>query len=231
MKLGIFTDAHYASKDPAGRERSNSLSLEKIRQAYAFFEKETCDLVICLGDLTDADESHEKEEENLRAIAAVIQASPLRTVCVMGNHDAFTFTEDEFYSLLGGCRPETIRAEGKTLLFTDACYFKSGLRYQPGDSDWTDCFCPHTEELQAQLSAAEGDVYLFLHQNLDPDICSTHRPYNADAVNAMLWENGRVKAVYQGHYHLGGKSEHGGIRYVTFPSLRDNEAAFFIEEL
>lgn len=231
MKIGIFTDAHYSSRLLTGGGRQNSRSLEKIKQAYAFFEKEGCDLVICLGDLTDADDTHEKEVENLRRIAAVIHGSPLATVCVRGNHDAFTFTEEEFYTLLGGCRPEPIEAEGKTLLFTDACCFKSGRRYLPGDTDWTDCFCPDTEELQAQLAAAAGDVYLFLHQNLDPDIRGDHRPGNADAVNAMLRENGRVKAVFQGHYHLGNKSEHDGIRYVTFFAMCENENAFFTEEL
>ena len=231
MKIGIFTDAHYSSKTLTCGNRYNSRSLEKIRQAYAFFEKEGCNLVVCLGDLTDTDDTHEKEAENLREIAAVIHGSPLPTVCVMGNHDAFAFTQEEFYALLGGCRPEAVKADGKTLLFADACYFKDGRRYGPGDTDWTDTFCPHTQELQAQLAAAGGDVYLFLHQNLDPDIRSDHRLYNAGDINAMLRENGRVKAVFQGHYHAGGESVHGGIRYVTFPALCENENVFFVREL
>lgn len=230
MKVGVFTDPHYSSREFTCGNRYNSRSLEKIRQAYAFFEKEACDLVICLGDLSDTDDSHEKELENLRAVAAVICGSRLRTVCVMGNHDAFAFTQEEFYTVLDGCRPEPVTVDGKTILFADACYFRSGARYMPGDTDWTDTFCPHTEELKAQLAAAQGEVCLCLHQNVDPDIRSDHRLYNAGAIHEMLRCSGKVKAVWQGHYHPGGQSEHDGIRYRTFPAMCENEDAVFVEE-
>ena len=73
MKLGIFTDSHYSSQEITCGNRYNSRSLEKIKQAYCYFEEEKCDLVICLGDLTDKESTHEKEVENLSKIAQLIR--------------------------------------------------------------------------------------------------------------------------------------------------------------
>ncbi len=231
VKIGVFTDSHYSSQKVTCGRRYNSRSLEKIRQAYASFEAGNCDLVICLGDLTDKEDSRAKERSNLKEIADVINKSLLKSICVMGNHDAFTFTYAEFYEILGGCRPETVKAEGKHLLFLDACHFKNGKHYQPGDTDWTDTFYPYVEELEKQIEEAEGDVYVFLHQNIDPDICENHRLYNFEEINRILHESGKVKAVYQGHYHPGMTGRHGEIAYFTFPAMCENENAWYILDI
>ena len=85
MKIGIFTDSHYSSQEVTCSVRYNSKSLEKIKAAYSHFEKEQCDLVICLGDLIDHEDSHQKEIENLTKVAKVIKNSAVKTVCLMGN--------------------------------------------------------------------------------------------------------------------------------------------------
>jgi len=231
MIIGIFTDSHYSSQEVTCGNRYNSKSLEKIRQAYAFFEAESCDLVVCLGDLIDKEAAHETEVENLSAVAAVIKKSRIKTICLMGNHDAFAFTEAEFYEIVSGCEPRPIKAEGKTLLFLDACYFKNGKHYLPGDEDWTDTFYPYPETLQKQITEASGDVYLFVHQNIDPNIRADHRLHNTEAINRILQESGTVKAVYQGHYHPGMESMHGTIVYRAFPAMCENDAAYSILSL
>ena len=113
MKIGLFTDSHYSSQEVTCGCRYNNQSLRKIREAYTAFEAADCDLVICLGDLTDKEDTHQKEAENLREIAELIAASPIPTVCVMGNHDAFTMSAEEFYGILGGCVPENRELDGK----------------------------------------------------------------------------------------------------------------------
>ncbi|MBE5818655.1 MAG: hypothetical protein E7312_06320 [Clostridiales bacterium] len=231
MKLGIFTDSHYSSQEITCGNRYNSRSLEKIRQAYCYFEEEKCDLVICLGDLTDKESTHKKEVENLSKIAQVINNSPLKTICLMGNHDAFALCENEFYDILGLSKPELIEADGKTLIFIDACYFKSGIHYMPGDTDWTDTFYPHVKHLKKLIDDSENEVYIFIHQNLDTNIPQNHRLYNCDEINQILHESKKVKAVYQGHYHPGIKSKHGEINYVAFPAMCENENAYFIENI
>ena len=226
MKIGIFTDAHYASREVAGSKRQYSRSLQKIEQAYRYFKEEKCEMVICLGDLIDKEDCHAKEISNLQAIVAVLQSAMLSTVCLMGNHDAFTFEAEEFYSILGDCAPRDIVIGNKTLLFLDACYFKSGAHYKPGDSDWTDTYYPHVAWLENKLAGIEGDVYVFLHQNLDPLAPENHQVSNSDTVRRILEASGKVKYVYQGHYHAGLRSEHNGIAYVTLPAMCEQEDAW-----
>ena len=227
MKIGIFADPHYSSAEITCGNRYNSQSLRKIRQAYARFAEEKCDLIVCLGDLTDTEETHETEFRNLKQIAEVIGSVDIPTVCVMGNHDAFAFTADEFYAILGDCRPRNIVQDGKQLIFLDTCYFKDGRHYAPGDSDWTDTFLPDPAALKARLSDTALDTYIFLHQNIDPDVREDHRLYNAAEV-AVIIENHNVKAVYQGHYHPGKHSVHNGVKYVTFPAMCEAEDRFYI---
>lgn len=233
MKLGIFTDSHYSSHALTGRNRYNSQSLRKIKEAYAAFEKAQCDLVICLGDLTDIEDSHQKEASNLREIAQVIRSSPLPTICLMGNHDAFAFDKEEFYDILGGCVPKAMELDRKQLLFLDACYFADGSHYAPGDDPgrWEDTCFPFAEALEKQLSQLHEDTYVFLHQNIDPAIPQDHRLHNADALAAIFAGSGVVKTVFQGHYHPGKESEHDGVRYMTFPAMCENETAYGIINL
>lgn len=228
MKLGIFTDSHYSSQKVSCGNRYNSKSLGKIKTAYAFFESQKCDLVVCLGDLIDKEASHKKEVENLKEVAKIIKESPIKTICLMGNHDAFAFTEVEFYAILGDCKPKNIKVGGKTLLFLDACYFKNKNHYLPGDTDWTDTFYPHIDDLKRQIDEASDDVYIFIHQNLDPCIREDHRLYNSTEINNMLQKSGKVKAVYQGHYHPGMDSKCGNVEYFTFSAMCENENAHYI---
>jgi len=232
MKLGIFTDSHYSSQEITCGNRYNSKSLTKIREAVSFFEAEGCQLVVCLGDLIDRESHHEREQENLRAVAEVFAASPLQVICVMGNHDGFAFTPEEFYAILGErSLPKTQTFGGKTLLFLDACYFTCGRHYAPGDHDWEDTFLPDTEGLKTALSAAKGDVYVFLHQNLDPNIPENHAVKNRADVLQILRENSRVKAVFQGHYHPGTECIWTGIRFCTFPAMCERDGARFVLEI
>ena len=50
----MFSDAHYSSAASTGL-RLNNQSLRKIREAYACFAEQGCELVVCLGDLIDTE--------------------------------------------------------------------------------------------------------------------------------------------------------------------------------
>ena len=227
MKIGIFTDSHYSSAELTCGCRYNSRSLDKIREAYRIFADAGCEMVLCLGDLTDTEKTYEKECENLRACAAAIDAAGIPTVCVMGNHDAFVFDEDAFYELIGQQhRPQTIKAGGVTLLFIDACHSTDGRHYRPGGGfHWTDTCYPHTDALANELQACEGEVFVCMHQNIDPGIRDDHRLSNDAEIRAILENCGRVTHVLQGHYHPGHDTTVGGIRYLTLPALCERETA------
>jgi len=218
MKIGIYSDPHYSSQELTGGNRYNSRSLDKMKAAYADFTAAGCDLIICLGDLTDTEDTREREIANMGEIAALFAACPIPTVCVMGNHDAYVFEPREFYALLGGCEPLDWVDEGKTLLFLSANHNPDGSAYRPHAFHWDQCYVP-TEGLAERLAATEGEVYVFLHQNLDAACPADHRPVNADEVCAILEAAGNVKTVYQGHFHWGADTEKNGVRYVTLPAM------------
>ena len=73
MKIGLFTDSHYSSAKITCGRRYNSRSLVKIEQAMRYFQKEGSELVICLGDLIDSEDTQEKVLNNLHEVAAVIR--------------------------------------------------------------------------------------------------------------------------------------------------------------
>lgn len=230
MKIGIFTDSHYSSQEITCGKRHNSRSLDKIKKAYSFFQEEKCNQVICLGDLIDKEDSHGKEVENLKKIAEVIKNSGIPTICIMGNHDAFAFTTEEFYDILEDCHPINRGSTEKKLIFLDACYFENGKHYMPGDSDWTDtCLTESTLAwLETELNNSDTDTYIFMHQNIDPCISQDHRLANADKIIRIIEKSTVVKKVFQGHYHPGKKTVQNGVEYITLPAMCENENAYYI---
>ena len=220
MKIGLFSDPHYSSQDLTCGNRRNNLSLGKMRDALAYFAAQGCDRVICLGDLTDTEDTKEKEIENMGEIAALFAEFALPVTVVMGNHDAYVFTAEEFYCLLGGCEPTSIHEGNTHLLFLDANYTADGVRYTPHGFHWYDVGLPDPTALQGQLAALTGDVYLFMHQNIDPDIpAADHKLANAEEVCRIIEESGKVRAVYQGHFHWGNTSRRNGVDYITLPAM------------
>lgn len=231
MKIGIFTDSHYSSKPLTCGKRYNSLSLEKIKDAYAFFEKEKCELVVCLGDLIDTENTVEMEIDNLAKIGTLIRRQKVPTVCLMGNHDAFVLTPRDFYATLQLEPPRDLCLSGNRLIFLDACFFKNGRHYAPGDSDWKDTFLPNEEALRRKLSEIPGSAHIFIHQNIDPGIREDHRIANWDRVFEIINQSGVVKTVFQGHYHPGFRSEHSGVQYITLPAMCEHEQAFWVFDI
>ncbi len=218
MKIGLYSDPHFSSQEVTCGNRYNNQSLTKMAAAYQDFEKAGCRLAICLGDLTDTEDTKKQEIFNMRKIATFLSFYSVPTAVVMGNHDAYVFQSGEFYSLLGEKPPRDLVAGNATLMFLSANYNPDGTPYQPHAFHWDRCYIP-TEGLRERLDAAQGDVTVFLHQNLDPNCPADHRPVNADEVCRILAESGKVKTVYQGHFHWGADNVVDGIHYVTLPAM------------
>ena len=228
VKIGLFADAHYSSQERTCGVRRNNLSLRKLRDACAYFVQQGCDLVVSLGDLIDKNDSRAEDVRRLEEVRGVIAGSGVETVCVMGNHDAFTFRKDEYYRILGGCEPADRTVDGVRLIFADTCFFTNGERYTPAGGDWKDCFLPEESAFLDRLSSSDAPVLVFLHHNVDPAVPESHRLANADALFRGIRDAGCVRAVFQGHYHPGLRSRYGDVRYVTLPAVCENENAFFV---
>ncbi len=228
MKIGVFADAHYSSQALTCGKRHNRLSLGKLRDGYAFFSAQGCALCVSLGDLIDKNGSHAEDVRRLEEVRDVIAASGIETLCVMGNHDAFTFCREEYYGILGGCEPAPRTADGVRLIFADTCWFANGARYTPAGGDWTDCFLPDETGFFSALAGIETEGMVFLHHNIDPAVPENHRLFNAGALFRGICDCGKVKTVFQGHYHPGLRSEYGAVRCITLPAVCENENAFFV---
>ena len=222
MNIGIFTDSHYSSAEITCGCRYNSRSLDKIREAYRIFAEAGCEMVLCLGDLTDTEKTYEAECENLRACAAVIDASGIPTLCVMGNHDAFAMDRYR-YSVLAKVplAPLHKKYGDVDIILLDANYYKDGQPYDGKPGDWTDTMVPQkqVEWLKKELESCGDKTYVFSHQLIDYIMPQNHVIENAEEICAVLASSGKVKGVYQGHYHEGGENVIDGIPYVTLAAM------------
>ena len=227
MKIGIFTDSHYAT------DTAHAAGYERLRGALDAFKNAECRLAVFLGDLTDKEDSHEREIESLKSLRELFEQYPFPTYVMPGNHDIVNFSKQEFYDILGERhRPKNGILDGCNFFFLDTCCFKDGSDYQKGNGNWREIYFPHFDALLGNLSASQGKPsYIFTHFPLDPDATPWRRVNNADEVMRVLEENGSVRTVFQGHDHRRIESTINGIRYATYPALLDTEDAYYIEEI
>ena len=228
MKIGLFTDSHYSSMEVTCRTRRPSLSYGKIWEAMEHFKG--VDMVICLGDLIDHCENPADNERHLSEITALIRGYGIPFYSLMGNHDCDVFTPDEF-DALGGNRPPFRIRDGKTaLIFLDANHTLDGCHYAVGEVEWTQCLIPQDqiEKLRMALDDPQTErAYIFVHQNLDPDVQYQHIIANADEVRSVLKQSGKAVKVIQGHFHPGHNNVIDGIEYRTLPAMCDGEENSF----
>jgi len=226
MKLGLFSDPHYCTKDITCGTRRPALSFGKIREAMEEFRDAGAERVICLGDLVDECETLEENIAAAQALSAMIHSFGIPFDCVMGNHDYQNFTRKEFRKYADTALPGLILCGTKALIFLDTNYADNGKIYKRNELDWTNSFLPPDQmrSLQAALEMPEAEeVYVFLHQNLDPTVESHHIVRNAAEIREVLRESGKVRGVFQGHYHPGKESVIDRIPYHTLPAMCEGE--------
>ena len=225
MKLGLFTDPHYSRQELTCSTRRPVLSYGKVREAMEAMAG--CDLVLCLGDLINDCGNSAENRKLLAEMAALLHSFSMPVYCLPGNHDYEAFTLTEFQQITDCLAPPSVlRFCGKTLLFPNASYREDGTPYDGNPVDWTDSCIPSPELDLLCRTLAEPETeeaYVFLHQNLDPDVEGHHIIRNAPEVRALLSSSGKVKAVFQGHYHPGHENEIDGIRYHTLPAMCEGE--------
>ncbi len=226
MKLGLFSDPHACNREVTCGTRRPALSYGKIREAMEAFRDAEVDGVVCLGDLVDECDTMEENVKAVTELAAMIRSYGIPFRYVMGNHDYQNFTREEFRQYLGEESSGIVSVGGKTLIFLDANCADDGTVYRRNAIDWTNAFLPPEQIrlLRDGLAAPEAEeVYVFLHQNLDPSVESHHIIRNAAEVRAILRDSGKVKGVFQGHYHPGKESVIDGIPYHTLPAMCEGE--------
>lgn len=197
MKIGIFADSHYSSKEISNRTRRPNLSLEKIRQAMDAFRGVDC--IICLGDLVDTCDTFRESEDKLREVSHLLRSGCAELYCLRGNHDCDIFTPEQFYTTLGVRQPPfSVKFGSDLLVFLDANFDHDGHAYSPGRVDWTDTMLPEDQLAWLKETLADAKVenaYVFMHQNVDPDVQWQHILRNANCVREVLAASGKVRKV------------------------------------
>lgn len=221
MKLLLFTDSHYCQKDVLCRVRRPILSYGKVEDMLAACPD--ADLILCLGDFIDDGGDRDANIAHTERLIARIRAAGIPFYTLMGNHDCHAFTREEFSALTGGAVPPFVLRDGGTaLIFLDAGYSDNGEIYAPGKIDWKNCYLPPEQLAQLRETLADPAVenaYIFVHQNLDPGVQVDHIIRNAADARAVIAESGKVRTVYQGHYHPGHEAVIDGIPYITLPAM------------
>ena len=225
MKIGLFADPHYATLEKSCGRRRPTLSYGKIEEAMQAFEG--TDLVVCLGDLVDDCGTREENVIELKRVCELIRSFGIPFVLVLGNHDYYNFTREEMEELCDyPVSPLSQRYGDKLLIFLDANYREDGRVYAPHDVEWTNAAIPTQQKEWLARTMAESDareIYVFIHENLDDGVEARHIIRNASEIRAMLAADGRVRGVYQGHYHRGHSAVIDGIPYETLSAMCEGE--------
>lgn len=226
MKIGVFADPHYCSSDVLCRTRRPRLSYEKVRLVMEAFRQAGVDYAVCMGDLTDREDTHAAELARLEEITALIRSFGLPVCLVPGNHDYVSFSAAELETV-GGFRipPYTLDFPALRWIVLDANYRADYRRFDVAGVDWKDSNLPpeQVDFLRAALAETALPCVVLVHENLDPGVQQDHIIRNAAEVRALLAASGRVKLVLQGHYHPGAEAVVSGIPYLTVPALCEGE--------
>ena len=120
MKIGLFADPHY-STETLVLNRRPSLSYEKINKVMTEFSKQNVDMVICLGDLINAEPERDQNVSNLTRISNLIKSFNLPFYCLFGNHDAQAFDTINFEQISGfKMPPYSVDTNGIRFIFLNA---------------------------------------------------------------------------------------------------------------
>ena len=223
IRIGVFTDAHYAEGLTTCNTRTCWQSLQKVEKVFSVLSD--ADAFVQLGDLINISGDRETDQRNIRAMQELLNGCGKPCFSVLGNHDTEAARKEVF---LPGREKGYYYADmdGVRLVFLDGCFTSDGVSYEDAEWDWTDSLIPEEELdwLRRALTEASGRIVVFCHQNLDARENDPHVVKNADEVRRILEESGRVSAVLQGHCHSGCRNVQNGVLYHTFRALCEGDA-------
>lgn len=217
----IFTDTHYSKVSEIGTRRP-SKSLDKFKIMLENLHNKDVSNIICLGDIINAVSNKAQNIENYVTFINCLTQYDMKMFLVLGNHDMEALTNNEFKKLSPNINiaPFTYESDNRLLIFLDANYDIFGNAYKD-ENDWIQSYVPQfqLDMLYDTLSRADKEAVIFIHQNLDNRPNDPHIVKNAPQVREILERSGKVKQVYQGHYHHGMYNLQNGIEYITLKAM------------
>jgi alkaline phosphatase len=225
LRVGLVTDLHYADKAPTGT-RHYRKTLVKLEEAATQFEKDQLNFLVELGDLIDAADSVDAEQNYLTTINREFSLICKDRHYVLGNHCVDTLKKEEFLGQVEQEKSFYSFDRGQFhFVVVDSCFRSDGEPYGRKNSQWTDTNVPaaQLEWLEADLKENDKQVIVFAHQRLD--VSNSHGVKNNVSVRKVFESSGRVLAVLQGHSHHNDLKEINGIHYCTLVAMVEGEGA------
>lgn len=223
LAIGLLTDVHYADKKKQGSRHYRD-SLDKGKEAAAFFKKRKPAAMVCLGDLVDAAPSVETEISYLKTIASVLNKAGVPRYHVPGNHCVSTLTKEEFFEHGGSVNRRghhSFDLGEVHFVLLDACYNSKMEPYGRNNFVWHDSNIPpgQLEWLEKDLATTKLPVVVMVHQRLDLDRPNKYAIKQSAEVRQVLEKSGKVRVVLQGHSHKNEKAVVEGITYCTLAAM------------
>ena len=228
LRLAVIADPHFADTDDRG---GICFRLSGVRTAEAVdcAHLGGATVLVALGDLKDQDAPADgtRTLEYLGEILRVLRRFRGDLHLVIGNHDIDSLSRAQYLSAADPPGGETgaahyaVDRDGWHLVFLDGCFRADGSPTVNGHLNWTDATIPtaQVEWLRRDLASGTTPTLVFVHQRLDPAPDPRFTITNADDVRGVMEASRRVRAVFQGHDHGGGRTVIRGIPYYTVPSL------------
>lgn len=228
MKIGFFSDLHCGREEKRGLDRYPSRSLGKLKNIVADMNAAEVELAVFLGDLISGCADKNDDLVCAASAANIIKQSGIRTIVLLGNHDYYQMSGEEFHSITGFApAPFVQRLEDVTMIFLDANFSGDGKRYFSDGvrPDWQDANIP-SEQIEALSHllehSREGEKFwIICHQCLDIGVDERYIIKNADEVLDVINTVGvgKVEKVINGHFHKGGYSIDSGVEYITLSAV------------
>jgi len=229
IRFGIITDIHHTNKADTAK-RKYSCAYTKLQRFIYQMEAEQVDFIIELGDLVDTLECGKEATENLAEVEQVFTSFPGPVYHVTGNHEFDDLPRDLFLNSIknsGIPQGQTYyswNSNGVHFIVLDASY-TIDPPHKPFDMarpegpfrNWQDAYIPAAEIawLENDLQENQLPVIIFTHQTLHNKDTEEHNIKNSSVIRKMLEEDGKVMAVFSGHYHKGDYAAINGIHYLV----------------
>ena len=209
LKMLVLADLHYVNRTQLTTATNHlcRLAPDWVARAVRRASRDGApDVIVALGDSVQEGNAPGGRDD-LRELAAALNATDIPVVAVPGNHDG----DAEAWAACFGLGPGA-RRFGEYVLYSFAD------PYGEGDV----CTRPAAALEAFKRECSDGVVVALQHNPIYPDVPSDEYPYmptNAEAIRRAYEEAG-VALSLSGHYHAGqALAERGGVRYLTCGAL------------
>ena len=236
VTFGLFTDLHAHDRDSPLDGKWMTRTEERLTAFTETMNARAVDFIVQLGDFVNgwlvlgADPGDPERIPSILAWAdALYSAFDGPRYHVLGNHDLFNLDKAEIRRVLGlDSTYYSFDAGSFHFVTLDVQYAEDGADLANTFSGVAG-FVPDAELawLRQDLAAnRDRPTVVFVHQMLDTFVEEWGRPLvaNQPDVQRALEEAGNVIAVFQGHDHAYRHEVVGGIHYVTFEALVDQDS-------